>query len=216
MKLENVKTATPELLKGVQRLLPQLTDSGHSPGMADLESMIRGDASSLIVVRDGDEADLIVGMGTVAVYRTPTGLRAIIEDVIVDAAFRGRGYGEALVRALMDLALKNGAQGVGLTSNPRARLCESAVQAHWVPPAPDEQLLLQFFLRQADSAMSAAHSPRSSHLATRSYPMPQAAAARAHSRPACRDPRGSTLSQSPRNEFAKRVDVRIRGPSDRS
>ncbi len=117
MKLENVKNATPEVLEGVQRLMPQLTDSGRPLGMADLESMIRGETSALIILRE-EQADRIVGMGTVAVYRTPTGRRAIIEDVVVDSAFRGRGFGEVLVRALMDLARQNGAQGVALTSNP--------------------------------------------------------------------------------------------------
>jgi ribosomal protein S18 acetylase RimI-like enzyme len=58
-------------------------------------------------------------MGTLATYLTPTGIRAVIEDVVVDNSFRGRGIGEALMRALLDLARTSGARGVSLTSNPR-------------------------------------------------------------------------------------------------
>ena len=53
------------------------------------------------------------------VYRVPTGIRAIIEDVIVDESVRGLGIGEALLRRLLDLARDKGANGVALTSNPK-------------------------------------------------------------------------------------------------
>jgi len=48
----------------------------------------------------------------------PTGLRSIIEDVIVDESMRRRGIGEALMRRAIDLARELGAEGVALTSNP--------------------------------------------------------------------------------------------------
>jgi ribosomal protein S18 acetylase RimI-like enzyme len=50
-------------------------------------------------------------------FRIPSGVRAWIEDVVVDDVARGRGAGEALTRAAVDLARQRGARTVDLTSN---------------------------------------------------------------------------------------------------
>ncbi len=55
---------------------------------------------------------------TLVVFRIPTGVRAWIEDVVVDEAARGRGVGEALNRAALELAERRGARSVDLTSRP--------------------------------------------------------------------------------------------------
>ncbi len=52
------------------------------------------------------------------VFRIPTGLRAWIEDVVVDGAARGQGVGEELNRFAVDLAAERGARTVDLTSRP--------------------------------------------------------------------------------------------------
>ena len=44
----------------------------------------------------------IVGSLTLVLFRIPTGLRAWIEDVVVDESARGKGVGEALNRAALD------------------------------------------------------------------------------------------------------------------
>ncbi|MCS5685302.1 MAG: GNAT family N-acetyltransferase, partial [Acidimicrobiales bacterium] len=51
-------------------------------------------------------------------FRIPTGLRAWIEDVVVDEAARGRGIGDALNRAAIERARAAGARTVDLTSRP--------------------------------------------------------------------------------------------------
>ena len=48
----------------------------------------------------------------------PTGLKAWIDDVVVDADARGHGIGEALNRAALDEARRRGAKEVDLTSRP--------------------------------------------------------------------------------------------------
>ncbi len=48
----------------------------------------------------------------------PTGIRAWIEDVVVDGAARGKGVGDALNRHAIDLAADLGAKTVDLTSRP--------------------------------------------------------------------------------------------------
>ena len=60
----------------------------------------------------------VVGTLTLVVFRIPTGLRAWIEDVVVDDAARGHGAGEALSRAALDKAGAQGAKSVDLTSRP--------------------------------------------------------------------------------------------------
>ena len=51
-------------------------------------------------------------------FRIPTGVRAWIEDVVVDGDARGRGVGEALNRHALDRARMLGAKTVDLTSRP--------------------------------------------------------------------------------------------------
>ena len=48
----------------------------------------------------------------------PTGVRAWIEDVVVDTSARGKGAGEALTRAALERAAELGAKTVDLTSRP--------------------------------------------------------------------------------------------------
>ena len=49
----------------------------------------------------------------------PTGLRAHVDDVVVDERSRGRGVGEALVRSAVEEAGRLGARTVDLTSRPQ-------------------------------------------------------------------------------------------------
>jgi ribosomal protein S18 acetylase RimI-like enzyme len=60
----------------------------------------------------------IVGLLTLVVFRIPTGVRAWIEDVVVDESARGHGVGEALNRAALHDARRRGAKTVDLTSRP--------------------------------------------------------------------------------------------------
>ena len=62
------------------------------------------------------EGDTIVGTLTLTLVELPTGLRASIEDVVVDESVRGQGAGQALAREAMNLAQAAGARSVDLTS----------------------------------------------------------------------------------------------------
>jgi ribosomal protein S18 acetylase RimI-like enzyme len=70
-----------------------------------------------------------VGILCLTVYRVPTGVRSIIEDVIVDESMRRRGIGEALVRRALELAREAGADGVSLTSNPKREAANQLYQS---------------------------------------------------------------------------------------
>ncbi len=116
MQLEIVAQADEELYEAFQRLVPQLTNNNPPPSLNDLADLVRDSSSSLIIARN-DNND-IVGALTLAVYRVPTGIRSVIEDVIVDISTRGEGVGEALMLRGIELAREKGAGNISLTSNP--------------------------------------------------------------------------------------------------
>ncbi|RPI92137.1 MAG: GNAT family N-acetyltransferase [Chloroflexi bacterium] len=119
MHIENVSEATQELCEALQRLIPQLSAHKIAPALEDLKALIQSESSRLLVARYPDQDSPIAGILCLAVYRVPTGVRSIIEDVIVDENLRKRGIGEALMRRAMELARQAGAEGVSLTSNPQ-------------------------------------------------------------------------------------------------
>jgi ribosomal protein S18 acetylase RimI-like enzyme len=109
------EAATPDLVAAVTRLLPQLSSSAPPPTPAQLEEIVKSPATQLLVARiDGE----VVGALTLVVFRIPSGVRAWIEDVVVDEATRGQGVGEALNREALRLAAEKGAKTVELTSRP--------------------------------------------------------------------------------------------------
>lgn len=114
LAVEEAAEATPELVEAFAGLIPQLSSS-PPPGRDQLDVLLRTPGTTVFVARlDGQ----IVGMLTLVVFRIPTGVRALIEDVVVDEAARGQGAGEALTRAALDVARAAGVRTVDLTSRP--------------------------------------------------------------------------------------------------
>lgn len=111
-----VTSVTPEIVEALSALIPQLSSSAPPLTDADLSDIASSPGTVLLVARD-DEG-LIVGSLTLVVFRAPTGPRAWIEDVVVDASTRGQGIGAALVREALDRATSAGARTVDLTSRP--------------------------------------------------------------------------------------------------
>jgi ribosomal protein S18 acetylase RimI-like enzyme len=122
-------------VEAVTRLMPQLKLKFVLPTRAEIEDLINSKASVLISARYPDEENAIAGMLTLIVYRVPSGVRAHIEDIVVDEPMRGRGIGEALVRYALDMAREAGANGVALTTNPRREAANRLYQRigfkHW-------------------------------------------------------------------------------------
>lgn len=110
-------TLAPELREAFDRLVPQLSSSNPPPSDEELRHIIDSPASILLIARD-DDTGRILGSLTLVVFPIPTGIRAWIEDVVVDEAARGRGVGEALNRHALDRARAEGAKTIDLTSRP--------------------------------------------------------------------------------------------------
>lgn len=106
---------TDELMAAMERLVPQLSNSNPPPSREALQEMIDSDASVLFMCRDETG---ILGTLTLILFRIPTGIRAWIEDVIVDEAARGKGVGRIINEAAIEHAFAQGAITVDLTSRP--------------------------------------------------------------------------------------------------
>jgi len=104
-----------ELINALGRLIPQLSSSNPAPSHAQLTEIVSSPSTVLFIARAEGR---IVGALTLALFRLPTGLRAWIEDVVVDSEVRGKGIGEKLNRAAIDEAIVRGAVTVDLTSRP--------------------------------------------------------------------------------------------------
>lgn len=118
MQIEVQSNFSEELLDAFTRLIPQLKISFPPLTQEELTSLLASDASTLLTARD-EATGQIVGMLTLIVYRVPTGVRARIEDVVVDESMRGRGIAVQLVERALEIAREKGADGVALTSNPK-------------------------------------------------------------------------------------------------
>jgi len=111
------ETATPEVVDAFARLLPQLSASAARLTRDALTDIIGAPHNTVLLARDPSAGNRIVGTLTLVMFRIPSGMRAWIEDVVVDDVARGRGAGEALTRTAVDLARQRGARTVDLTSN---------------------------------------------------------------------------------------------------
>jgi ribosomal protein S18 acetylase RimI-like enzyme len=116
VQIAEATEVTPSLIDAMERLIPQLSTSNPPPSSADLADIVQSDASHLLVAIDDDGR--IVGCLTLVVFRIPTGVRAWIEDVVVDGTARGMGVGELLNRHALEVARDHGAVSVDLTSRP--------------------------------------------------------------------------------------------------
>lgn len=102
-----------QLVEAFAELIPQLSSSAPPPTAADLQAIVDAPDSVLYVAWLDDR---IVGSLTLAMYRMPTGMKAWIEDVVVDVSARGHGVGESLNLAAIAEAAQRGAKNVNLTS----------------------------------------------------------------------------------------------------
>ncbi len=116
MEITRVVEVTDEICEAFIFLVPQLSTSSQIPGKDQLQEI--ADNDSLFIARDPGKGGKIVGSLTLATFRIPTGVRAWIEDVVVDEGARGQGIGEALTRAALARAAELGARTVDLTSRP--------------------------------------------------------------------------------------------------
>jgi GNAT superfamily N-acetyltransferase len=115
LQVEVLDEVTGEVVEAFGRLLPQLSRSAPPLGQGDLEAIVSCPANTVLLARS---AGVITGTLTLVMFPCPSGLRAWIEDVVVDGSARGQGTGEVLTREALRIAAEAGARSVDLTSRP--------------------------------------------------------------------------------------------------
>lgn len=115
VSVEIATAVDDDLVTAMARLVPQLSSSNSPPTRQALERIVASEASHLLLAR---REGRIVGSLTLVVFEIPTGVRAWIEDVVVDESARGAGVGAALNEAALAEARRRGAVTVDLTSRP--------------------------------------------------------------------------------------------------
>ena len=116
-----LREVTDETVKAFGRLLPQLSRSAPPPDQAALTRVVTASCNTVLVARAraaGPGPGEIIGTLTLALFPIPTGVRAWIEDVVVDEAARGQGAATALTLEALRIAREQGARTVDLTSRP--------------------------------------------------------------------------------------------------
>lgn len=126
VEIDTVREADDELAEALAHLLPQLSPHLSPPGHAALAHLVAADGTTVLLARVEQR---VVGTLTLLVYALPSGVRARIEDVVVDTSTRGQGVGRALIEAALTRATAAGAGSVELTSNPTRRAAHRLYQS---------------------------------------------------------------------------------------
>ena len=115
IKIERITSADGSTAEAISLLLKQLSSQEFSFSERELSALINDPSSSLFLLYTEDK---IAGMLTLGTYLSPTGRKAWIEDVVVDSAYRGKGYGKMLVEHAIEYARTLSPCTLMLTSNP--------------------------------------------------------------------------------------------------
>ncbi|HVM09963.1 MAG TPA: GNAT family N-acetyltransferase [Acidimicrobiales bacterium] len=115
-RIEEATEVDDAMVTAFVTLTPQLSSSSPPPTAEQLQEIVDDPGSTLFLAREEDGT--VVGTLTLATFRIPTGMRAWIEDVIVDKGASGQQLGERLTRAALDKARALGCKTVDLTSRP--------------------------------------------------------------------------------------------------
>lgn len=115
VKIVSATSCDSATAEAITQLLAQLTPTPHHFTERELSEVISDPSSALFLLWEGCK---VVGMLTVGAYLSPTGRKLWIEDVVVDSAARGKGYGKRLVEHAIEYARTLSPCTLMLTSNP--------------------------------------------------------------------------------------------------
>jgi len=116
--IEQLKKFSLELAPALNKLLRQLNETAASLDDKDVMGMIDSEANRLFVAKRSDNRE-IIGMVTLIVFRAAFAKKALLEDVVVDKKYRGKGIGTKLISTAISQARKEGVAHLDFTSNPK-------------------------------------------------------------------------------------------------
>ena len=115
MEIIEIKHYSKDVKDALNELLPQLSSSATALSDNSVKEIVESEASHLLMAK---ENDIYYGSLTLVIFKIPTGIRAWIEDVVVDKDSRGKGVGKLLTEKAIELAEQHGAKTIDLTSRP--------------------------------------------------------------------------------------------------
>lgn len=125
IEIERVTSSSQYIIDTLNNLLPQL-GADYVMSQSLLGEIVNSDYVYLLVAKEDDQ---IVGSLTLALYPIPTGLRAWIEDVIVDENHRGKGIARKLVEAAIGYAKDRKVVSLSLSSRPEREAANRLYQS---------------------------------------------------------------------------------------
>ncbi len=126
LHIETIERADDALLAALNRLLPQLSSSARPLSMDALSEMTVSPYTYIYIGRD--EEGEVQAIATLCLCASPTGCKAWVEDVVVDATCRGRGYAKDLIAHLQAESVRLGAKSLNLTSRPERQAANNLYQ----------------------------------------------------------------------------------------
>ena len=115
MRIIEVTEFSNEYMEVVRKFISVLTTEPHQFTEEYFREILDSGNSHLFLLEDDNQ---IAGMLTVGIYRSPTCVKAWIEDVVVDEAYRGKGLGSLLTQHAINFAKSQHVDLLMLTSNP--------------------------------------------------------------------------------------------------
>ena len=99
MEIYKLTTVTDDIVNAFRKLIPQLSSSSALPTKSNLEGIVKSNNALLFIA---EENNVVLGTLTLVFNKIPTGDKIWIEDVVVDAATRGKRIGKELTLFAID------------------------------------------------------------------------------------------------------------------
>jgi ribosomal protein S18 acetylase RimI-like enzyme len=126
IEISEIHQADEAVLTSVNRLLPQLSKSAKPIDGTQLKRLAESECTRLYFAKEGTE---VLGMLSLVVFPIPTGIKAWVEDVVVDEKARGKGVGKALMNKALAEAGNLGTKSIDLTSRPSREVANKLYRA---------------------------------------------------------------------------------------
>lgn len=119
LNIQILKKPTPKALKDVSSLMRQISLTSVPPkplSISSFREILNQSAVNFITASKSDGE--IVAILILYFIRIPSGLTAILEDLVVDEKYHKWGVGRLVVEKAIEIAQKNKARHLSLRTNP--------------------------------------------------------------------------------------------------
>jgi ribosomal protein S18 acetylase RimI-like enzyme len=116
MEIKKISRFSERAFEAVSGLLPQLSQDAELLTRQYFKSILACESIHFFICELDKEQ--IAGMLTIASYKTSSGIKVWIEDVVVDESQRGKGIGKEMMLFAIDYSKSLGAKDIRLTSRP--------------------------------------------------------------------------------------------------